>query len=97
MGKEYIWEYFEEVEVEEEYAGYDGYYYSIGEAITLVIVGSLCGLRNPRQIWQWATNDKIKEFLSRQNLDDSGGWLFLRIFLCLSIHTPLPYLDYLFG
>ena len=66
MGKEYIWEYFEEVEVEEEYAGYDGYYYSIGEAITLVIVGSLCGLRNPRQIWQWATNDKIKEFLKEK-------------------------------
>ena len=62
MGKEFIWEYFEE----EEYAGYDGYYYMVAEAITLIIVGSLCGLRNTRRIWQWATNDKIKGLLKEE-------------------------------
>ena len=66
MRKVFIQEYFEDVEIEEEYAGYDGYYYSVAEAITLMIVGSLCGLRNTRQIWQWATNDKIKEFLKEK-------------------------------
>lgn len=66
MDKVFIWEYFEDVEVEEEYAGYDGYYYGVAEAITLIIVGSLCGLRNTKQIWQWATNDKIKEFLKEK-------------------------------
>lgn len=66
MAKVFIWEYFEDVEVEEEYAGYDGYYYGVAEAITLIIVGSLCGLRNTKQKWQWATNDKIKEFLKEK-------------------------------
>ncbi len=47
MEKESIIEYFEKLEAEEEY---DGYYYSVGEAITLVILGSICGLRNVRQI-----------------------------------------------
>lgn len=62
MGKEFIWEYFEE----EEYAGYDGYYYSVAEAIIIIVVGSLCGLRNTKQIWLWATNDKIQEFLKEK-------------------------------
>ncbi len=59
MEKKSIIEYFEELETEEEY---DGYYYSVGEAITLVILGSICGLRNVRQIWMWATQDRTKEF-----------------------------------
>lgn len=66
MEKIIILEYFEEVELEEEYAGYDGYYYSVSEAITLVILGSICGLRNTKQIWQWATNDKIRGFLKEK-------------------------------
>ena len=40
-----ITEYFEEVEITKEY---DGYYYSISEAITIVILGSICGLKNIR-------------------------------------------------
>ena len=42
-----ITEYFEEVEITKEY---DGYYYSISEAITIVILGSICGLKNISQI-----------------------------------------------
>ena len=41
-----ITEYFEEVEITREY---DGYYYSVSEAITIVILGSICGLRNISQ------------------------------------------------
>ena len=50
MKKNGITEYFEEVETEEEY---DGYFCSISELITISILGSICGLRNVRQIHQW--------------------------------------------
>jgi len=39
-------EYFEELKTEEKY---DGYYYSVADAI-IVILGSICGLRNVKQI-----------------------------------------------
>ena len=35
-------EIMEEVESEREY---DGYYYSLGEALSIVVLGSLCGLK----------------------------------------------------
>ena len=46
-----ITEYFEEVETIKEY---DGYYYKISDMVTIVILGSICGLENPQQIHQWA-------------------------------------------
>lgn len=58
-----ISEYFEEVEVIKEY---DGYYYSISEAITIVILGSICGLKNVSQIQQWASNARTSEFLKEE-------------------------------
>ena len=81
MEKIIILKHFEELEVEEEYARYDGYYYSVSEAVKLVILGSICGLRNTKQIWQWATNEKIREFLKEKfqiNRVPSYYWL-----LCL--------------
>ncbi len=62
-----ISEYFEEVETEKEY---DGYYYNISEAITIAILGSICGLKNVRQIHQWATSDKIRRFLRQHRTID---------------------------
>ncbi len=56
-------ECFEEIETEKEY---DGYYYDISEAITIVILGSICGLKNTRQIHQWASSEKISEFLKEE-------------------------------
>lgn len=56
-------EYFEELETEREY---DGYFYTVAEGITIVILGSLCGLRNTHQIWQWAANDRVKGFLKEK-------------------------------
>ena len=53
-------EYFEDVETTEEHSGY---FYSVGEALTIVILGSLCGLKNVCQIHQWASNGRVKEFL----------------------------------
>ena len=56
-------EYFEDLELEQEY---DGYFYSVATGITIVILGSICGLRNTRQIWVWASNDRVREFLKEK-------------------------------
>jgi len=53
-------EHFTEVETTEEH---NGYFCSVGEALTVVILGSLCGLKNVSQIHQWASNARIKVFL----------------------------------
>lgn len=53
-------EYFADVETEEEYSGY---YYSVGEALTIVILGTICGLSNVIQIHQWAKSQRVAEFL----------------------------------
>jgi len=55
-----ITEYFAEVETTKDYKGY---FCSAGEALTIVILGSLCGLRNVNQIHQWAVSTKVSEFL----------------------------------
>lgn len=53
-------DFFEEVETTEEY---NGYFCSIAEAITIVVLGSLCGFKNISQIHQWATSERVSEFL----------------------------------
>ena len=55
-----IKEYFEEVETTKEY---DGYYYQVADIISIVVLGSLCGLKNPNQLHQWATNERTRGFL----------------------------------
>jgi hypothetical protein len=56
-----IWEYFSEVEMTREY---NGYFCSVGEALTIVILGSIYGLHNTNQIHQWASNRRVSKFLS---------------------------------
>lgn len=51
---------FSDVETTEEY---NGYFFSVAKAITIVILGSICGLKNLSQIHQWAENEKVLEFL----------------------------------
>ena len=53
----------EEVESEREY---DGYYYSLGEALSIVVLGSLCGLKNVSQIHQWAESERTREWLKEK-------------------------------
>ena len=60
MKAEMLLDFMEEVESEKEY---DGYYYSLGEALTIVVLGSLCGLKNVSQIHQWAESDRTREWL----------------------------------
>ena len=57
-----ITEYFATVETVK---AHNGYFCSVGEALTIVILGSLCGLRNVSQISQWATNERVKGFLAK--------------------------------
>jgi len=61
--KDIIISYFEELETEKKY---DGYYYKISEMITIVILGSICGLKNVQQIHQWAVKDRTREFLKEE-------------------------------
>jgi hypothetical protein len=66
MGKEesfQIGEYFAEVESTEEYKPY---FCSVGDAITIVIVGSFCGFKNLKQIHEWASHKKISSVLHRK-------------------------------
>ena len=63
MGREKlrIQEYFTEVETVKEH---NGYFCSVGEALTVVILGTLCGLKNVCQISQWSENEKVRSFLT---------------------------------
>lgn len=58
-----IQKYFEELETSESYMGY---YYSVQDAVTIVILGSICGLKNVCQIHQWAENERVRELLKEQ-------------------------------
>lgn len=60
---ENIIEYFEDVKIIKEH---DGYYYSVKEAIVIVILGTFCGLKNISQIHQWATSERVSEFLKEK-------------------------------
>ena len=66
MGKKTLIDFFEEVETTEEYREYNGYFCSIAEAISIVVLGSLCGLKNVSQIHQWAESERISEFLKEK-------------------------------
>jgi len=61
-GKRDITAYFAEVETNREH---NGYYFSVGEALTVVTLGTLCGLRNTNQIHQWAESPKVGALLER--------------------------------
>ena len=56
MKKQKLIEYFEEVETSEKY---NGYFCSIPEAISIVVLGSICGLRNVSQIHQWVESESV--------------------------------------
>ena len=47
MDRRTLTDFFEEVETTEEY---NGYFCSIAEAISIVVLGSLCGFKNVSQI-----------------------------------------------
>ncbi len=56
-------ECFEDLETEKKY---DGYYYSVGEALIIAIMGCICGLKNLSQIHQWAVSERVRGFLKEK-------------------------------
>jgi len=58
-----IIDYFDGIETEKEYTGY---FCSIGEAVSIAVLGSLCGLKNVRQIHQWASSARTSELLKEK-------------------------------
>ena len=60
MDKIRIKEYFADVETVKEH---NGYFCSVGEALTVVLLGTLCGLKNVSQISQWAEHERVKGLL----------------------------------
>lgn len=63
MDRTTLTDFFEKVETTEEY---NGYFCSIAEAISIVVLGSLCGLKNVSQIYQWAESERVREFLKEK-------------------------------
>ena len=59
-----ITEYFTEVETTKDY---NGYFCSVAEAITIVILGSISGLKNVSQIHQWTADDRVGGFLKENS------------------------------
>lgn len=49
MEKNLVTYFFEDVETTKEY---DGYFYKVRDAITIVLPGSICGLKNISQLHQ---------------------------------------------
>ena len=56
-------EYFKDVETTDEHKGY---FCNVGEALAIAILGTFCGLRNTKQIHQWASNERIAAFLAEK-------------------------------
>ena len=59
----YIMDCFDDVEVE---GSHEGYFYKVSEVIKIIILGCLCGLKNVKQIHQWAVSDNVSEFLKEK-------------------------------
>lgn len=50
----------DELETERKY---DGYFCSVKDAVIILVLGSLCDLRNARRIYEWAAMEHVREFL----------------------------------
>ncbi len=53
-------DYFADVETTKEY---NGYFYSVKEALTIDVLGSFCGLQNVNKLHLWACNSRVQKFL----------------------------------
>lgn len=63
MGWEELMDALEGLETEREY---DGYFCSVKEAVVILVLGSLCDLRNARRIHEWAATGHVREFLRKE-------------------------------
>ena len=82
MERKTLTEYFEEVETTEEY---NGYFCSIAEAISIVVLGSLCGLKNVSHIS--SRKLKAKELLCHARME----WAVETLHWLLDVHYGEDY------
>ena len=57
-----IKEYFSKIETTKEH---NGYFCSVEEVLTVVILGTLCGLKNVSQISQWSEEESVRGLLAK--------------------------------
>ena len=57
MGWEELAESLDDLETKEVY---DGYFCSVKDAVVIIILGSLCGLQNFKQIHEWAITERVR-------------------------------------
>ena len=50
----------EEIETKESYAGY---FYSVSDVVTILVIGLLCGLKNSHEIYQWSQSKAVRAML----------------------------------
>jgi predicted transposase YbfD/YdcC len=62
MGKYSIEEHFGEVGTKNPY---NGYFYSVTDAITIAVLGTFCGLSDMKKIIQWAIDERVRSFLKK--------------------------------
>ena len=63
MGWEDLAESLDDLETKEVY---DGYFCSVKDAVVIIILGSLCGLQNFKQIHEWAITEHVRSFLEKE-------------------------------
>jgi hypothetical protein len=61
-----LYELQEEMRGLEEGANHKGYWYKIGETLTIMVCGLLCGLQKMDDIHDWAKSAPTKKFLEEQ-------------------------------
>ena len=63
MGWEVLLESLDDSETKDVY---DGYFCSVKDAVVIIILGSLCGLQNFKQIHEWAVTEHVRAFLEKE-------------------------------
>jgi len=58
-----IAKHFADIETSREH---NGYFHSVGEALTIVVLGPLCGLKNACRISQWADSERVGSLLAER-------------------------------
>ena len=63
MGWEELIDSLDELETKREY---DGYFCSVKNAVIILILGSLCDLKNIKRIHEWASAAHVQEYLKKE-------------------------------
>jgi len=63
MGWEELIDSLDELETKRDY---DGYFCSVKNAVIILILGSLCDLKNIKRIHEWASTAQVQEYLKKE-------------------------------